>query len=70
MGVAGDPDLYGVWRGRPFEIELKRQGQSPTPLQAFRIAEWTRAGASTFVVHSLSEFEQAIENLRAVVLKS
>jgi hypothetical protein len=26
--TTGDPDIYGVWNGIPFEIELKREGQT------------------------------------------
>lgn len=65
--TSGDPDLYGLWNGTHFEIELKRPGQHPTPLQQFRLAEWSRAGARTFVVHSLPELLAAIDTLRKVV---
>jgi hypothetical protein len=62
--VAGDPDLYGVWRRIPFEIELKAEGKNPTILQAARLMEWELAGAFTFVVHSLQELESALEAIR------
>ena len=67
MGIAGDPDLYGVWRGTPFEMELKRPGHSPTPLQQARLAQWAASGARTFVIHSLDELKAAIDTLRSVV---
>lgn len=67
FGTTGDPDLYGVWKGTPFAIELKRPGESPTPLQQFRLNEWSRAGAKTFVIHSLDELHRAIATLRPVV---
>jgi len=54
-GVAGDPDLYGTLAGRHFELEVKRPGNSPTPLQEKRIAEWKAAGAVVGVVHSVQE---------------
>lgn len=63
MGIAGDPDLYGLWRGRHFEIELKRPGESPTILQRARLSQWAKAGALTFVVHSLAEFDAALADL-------
>ena len=43
MGVAGDPDLYGSYRGRHFEIEVKRPFDSKsqlTKLQIQRQGEW------------------------------
>jgi hypothetical protein len=67
MGITGDPDLYGLWHGIHWEMELKRPGASPTPLQCIRLAAWERAGAYTFVVHSLAEFDSAIATLRKVV---
>ena len=64
-GTAGDPDLYGVWRGIPFEFELKRPGHHPTPLQLSRLQEWTRAGAVTAVLHSLDDLKAALEQVKA-----
>lgn len=58
MGVAGDPDLYGVIRGRHFEIEVKRPNDPSshlTKLQTERLLEWTIAGAITGVAHSVDE---------------
>lgn len=43
MGVAGDPDLYGSYRGKHFEIEVKRPFDSKsqlTKLQVQRQEEW------------------------------
>src|SRR3990172_12141022 len=54
-GVAGDPDLYGSINGRHFEIEVKRRGEGPTPLQQARLAEWRRSGALAGVAHSVDE---------------
>lgn len=55
MGVMGDPDLYGVYRGRHFEMEVKRPGEKPTDRQAQRLVSWRAAGAIAGVVHSLAE---------------
>jgi hypothetical protein len=63
MGITGDPDLYGVWRGVPWQIELKIPGESPTPLQTHRLEEWSHAGAYTFVVHSMAELERALSQI-------
>ena len=54
-GVAGDPDLTGCYRGRHFEIEVKTTAGALTRLQEARLAEWSRAGAITAVVHSVGE---------------
>jgi hypothetical protein len=63
MGVRGDPDIYGLWSGIHFEIELKRPGEEPTVLQRARHQEWGVAGAFGFVVHSMPELRAALEEL-------
>jgi hypothetical protein len=63
MGRAGDPDIHGVWRGVPFEIELKRPGEEPTPLQAERLKEWGQAGAYTGVVHNMDELRKWLSEI-------
>ena len=64
FGVAGDPDLYGVWRGVSFAIELKAPGEEPTELQKARLAEWSAAGAWTGVVRSVAELEACLAAIR------
>lgn len=54
-GFAGDPDLTGCYRGRHFELEVKTPAGAITRLQEARLAEWSRAGAITAVVRSVSE---------------
>lgn len=53
--VAGDPDLYGSFRGRHFEIEVKRRGGEVTELQHARMRDWARAGALVGVARSVGE---------------
>jgi hypothetical protein len=53
--VAGDPDLYGSYRGRHFEIEVKRRDGEVTDLQRARLRDWERAGARAGVARSVSE---------------
>ena len=56
MGVMGDPDLYGALPGGVhFEIEVKRPGNDPTPLQLNRLAAWEATGSITGVAHSKEE---------------
>lgn len=60
FGVAGDPDLYGTINGRHFELEVKRTGNPPTPLQERRIEEWRAAGAVVGIVHSVREARETL----------
>jgi hypothetical protein len=68
MTTAGDPDITGLWRGLHFEMELKVPGAKPTSLQCSRLAAWNRAGAMCFVIHSLAEFNVAIDTIRRAAL--
>lgn len=58
MGVGGDPDIYGTFNGRHFEIEVKRPSDPSsqlTELQTKRLLEWNLAGAITGVARSVDE---------------
>jgi len=55
MGVAGDPDIDACFHGRSVQLEVKRPGEAPTPLQVKRLEEWRRAGAVAAVVVSVDE---------------
>lgn len=49
MGMGGDPDLYGSYRGKHFEIEVKRPFDSKsqlTMLQGQRQEEWRNSGGA------------------------
>lgn len=46
---AGEPDLIGCIRGKAFVIEVKVEGERPSPLQVKRMNEWLAAGAMTWV---------------------
>jgi hypothetical protein len=66
MGVAGDPDLYGSYRGRHFEIEVKRPNDPRavlTKLQAERLREWNVDGNAIVGVARTSEEALAILGL-------
>lgn len=60
FGKAGQPDISCCYRGRRIEMEVKRPGGKPTPLQAARLAAWERAGAITGVAHSLDEAQEIV----------
>jgi hypothetical protein len=55
LGYAGEPDLYGCFRGRHFEIEVKRPGDRPTALQQARLKKWAATGALAGVAHSVED---------------
>lgn len=61
MGVAGDPDIDACIRGCSVQLEVKRPGERPTPLQLKRLEEWRRAGAVVAVVHSVAEVGAVLE---------
>lgn len=48
--VAGIPDLLICWQGRFIAIELKRPGESPTPLQLATLAKIRAAGGEAWVI--------------------
>jgi hypothetical protein len=61
MGVAGDPDIDACVRGRSVQLEVKRPGERPTPLQFKRIEEWRRAGAVAAVVNSVEDVRRLLQ---------
>jgi rubrerythrin len=66
MGVAGDPDLYGSYHGRHFEIEVKRPNDPRavlTKLQAERLREWNVDGKAIVGVARSPEEALAILGL-------
>ena len=48
LGLAGDPDFYGLWRGLHWELELKAPGAKPTKLQDERRGP-TRSSTATSI---------------------
>ena len=68
MGLAGDPDLYGAYRGAHFEFEVKRPNDPAshlTKLQAERIDEWKAGGAVVGVVKAKPPPTDAVPPLSA-----
>lgn len=61
FSVKGDPDIFGCYRGRMFQIENKRPGEEPEPIQLARLRQWARAGAKVGVAHSLAEAKELLE---------
>lgn len=52
---AGIPDLVGCVNGRFFALEVKQPGEEASRVQRKRIAQLTRAGATSDVVESPEE---------------
>lgn len=61
---AGTPDLLVVVEGRAVFVELKVEGEKPTPLQAYRGREWASVGALVGVARSLDEVLDLIDRAR------
>jgi len=52
----GEPDIYGSYYGRHFELEVKRSDKVKiTPRQASCICKWKKAGAIADVVTSIED---------------
>ena len=62
MGVAGEPDIDACLRGRSLQLEVKRPGQKPTPLQLKRLEQWRQAGALVAVVSSVEEVKTLLDS--------
>ena len=60
-GRAGKPDITGCYRGRRFELEVKRPGAKATKLQLATLKQWEKAGAITAVVTSVEEVKGIIK---------
>lgn len=64
-GSNGEPDICGCLDSIHLEIEVKRPGNKPTPLQQERIKEWLEAGAISGVVYSVDDTKKLIEDYYA-----
>lgn len=51
----GQADISGVIEGRAFQIEVKRPGQKPTPLQLKCLREWAVGGAIVGICRSVDD---------------
>ena len=64
-GNAGKPDITGCLKGRRFELEVKKPGGKPTPLQKVTLEQWKEAGAIVAVVHSVDEVKEIMKEAEA-----
>ena len=61
-GEPGTPDKIGCINGEMILIEFKREGKKPTALQIQRHKEWRDVGAQVWVIHSVEELKEKIED--------
>lgn len=60
----GLPDIICCYRGRYIALEVKRDPSGkPTELQAFRLAEITRAGGIARVISSVDEAKALLDRI-------
>ena len=64
---SGDPDVSGCIVGLHFELELKRPGRKPRPLQARRLERWAECGAFVGSASTRVEVDAFIARLLARV---
>jgi hypothetical protein len=57
----GKPDITGCYKGRRFEFEAKRVGESPRKNQHWRLEEWEKAGAIVGIVYTLGDVIRLLE---------
>lgn len=62
-GNRGHADVYGALKGRSFFIEVKQEGEEPTPLQAAELRKWAKAGAHTGSATSVDEAKLLMQPL-------
>lgn len=63
----GLPDITGCYRGRYIAFEVKRDSSGkPTEIQAFRLAEITRAGGIARVISSVDEAKAILDRIDEV----
>jgi len=59
--TSGIPDFVGVWRGRFFAIELKRQGGKPRLLQALILSRINKAGGLTLATDDFEDVKKLFD---------
>ncbi len=57
----GIPDMIGCWQGRFFALELKIEGNLPTPIQSHTIQKIKEAGGIVGVCYTLEDVKKLFE---------
>lgn len=55
MQSRGLPDIFAVYKGQAYGIEVKRPGEKATQIQLYVLGRMELAGAKTGVVHDVPE---------------
>jgi len=63
FSLAGLPDVLAIKAGRAAWLEVKRPGQSPTPIQLLRHGQLRDFGCPVATVRSAAEAKQFLETL-------
>lgn len=57
----GDADVYGCYRGRMFQFEVKDdRNEEPTKIQRLRQRQWEKAGALVRTIYSVKQAEETL----------
>lgn len=62
FSARGVPDIIMCINGKFIAVELKVGNNKPTPLQEDYIARINQANGSAYVLYSLDDFKEVIEN--------
>lgn len=62
-GRKGTPDIIGCWHGRPFAIEVKRDGERTERIQDCELDNWRTAGAYVATADSLFDTEKFLRHM-------
>lgn len=57
----GCPDILMVHRGQFYAVEIKKEGQHLSAIQAAQFKRLNAVGAIAIVVHSLEEFKEMVK---------
>ena len=68
-GTKGKPDITGCFYGIRFEMEVKRPGEKPDPLQQHEMDQWSNVGAFVKTVHSVEEALNLIGTMNYLATK-
>jgi hypothetical protein len=63
---AGVPDILACINGKFIAFEIKRKGESVTPLQAYNGREIRTAGGEWFMIDDYEKFKQIINSIKGV----
>jgi hypothetical protein len=65
--VSGDPDIYGSYRGRCFQIEVKQPKGRVSPAQEYRLEEWKLSGAFCTVARCVEDAQRLLDSIDSAI---